>query len=748
MHVDKNKDSSSVADTDDATLADPEVAKQGDSTAVDATDNFNAIVDQNNDADGSAKHVDLGEPAADDDITDNIVKPPSPAIHTANDLNSNVNNNNAATNIKLTATTSATTPPLTSPRRKIKPRREDGFVYAQDTKPKGPTTNTQPKKSANTTEAESAHPKKPRKRPHKCPSKDSIFVEIPLSATVDLGVAMKRTRRKRSTRIKRWVASGLKKSGGGEGAVGNTAGAAPGAAGAASEVNGAPAPGDDQLKENDKKEAPTEDRMVVHDPNNDEMDQCSDYDDDDAPLNRTQYASIVDYLEAKYVRGVMIEDYDERERQKKKKKRKNPTDSENNEGKEEASHNESHDEGSDGKGSIYESDDGWIDDTLLHEEVAGQVLASSAYGLTQIEEEAKSRRRKRGRVDQMKTGDNVEDNETDMPEMGEDGTKKDKEEAGNKQDKDKEEDSGAEDNALSDFDDGFFVNLGDLEMAKGWNGEIENHDIASPEKKGAKKKRAYIKKPKDEQKSKKSTKDEQKSVKKKSIKVKSAVGDISAAAKKKLLKKAKQKDKEEKKKERAATKKKKSEGDRKKIVCKKKKAEDNGKKKLATKKKVMTEGEGKARKSTNKEKKNKVAVMSDVENDDSTDTDESKASSTTAAEQKPNKKKVESERTNKKKSPTPVDTTDKPSKKDPKPAKSAPPPPPMSEKKKPQPSKEKEHATTLRKLYKRRYNACIKQMNELTSEELPRKPRNKSNTMKVSVNIPMDKEIGDEITFG
>jgi len=71
-----------------------------------------------------------------------------------------------------------------------------------------------------------------------------------------------------------------------------------------------------------------------------------------------------------------------------------------------------------------------------------------------------------------------------------------------------------------------------------------------------------------------------------------------------------------------------------------------------------------------------------------------------------------------------------------------PPPPP------PEPSEEKEKVTLLRALYKRGYNACIKQIKEMTSDELPRKAPKKKNTMKVSVNIPPDKEIGDEITFG
>mmetsp|Transcript_11560 Transcript_11560/g.21859 ORF Transcript_11560/g.21859 Transcript_11560/m.21859 type:complete len:238 (+) Transcript_11560:817-1530(+) len=62
-------------------------------------------------------------------------------------------------------------------------------------------------------------------------------------------------------------------------------------------------------------------------------------------------------------------------------------------------------------------------------------------------------------------------------------------------------------------------------------------------------------------------------------------------------------------------------------------------------------------------------------------------------------------------------------------------------------SKEKEKAMQLHKLCKRKYNACVKMIEEMTSEELPKKQRIK-NMMKVSVNIPPHKSIGDYLTFG
>lgn len=60
-------------------------------------------------------------------------------------------------------------------------------------------------------------------------------------------------------------------------------------------------------------------------------------------------------------------------------------------------------------------------------------------------------------------------------------------------------------------------------------------------------------------------------------------------------------------------------------------------------------------------------------------------------------------------------------------------------------SKEKENVTQLRKLYKRKYNICIKLIKDLTPQQLPRKPR--KSTIKLLVNIPPGKKVGDNITF-
>mmetsp|Transcript_53342 Transcript_53342/g.113316 ORF Transcript_53342/g.113316 Transcript_53342/m.113316 type:complete len:850 (+) Transcript_53342:82-2631(+) len=575
--------------------------------------------------------------------------------------------------------TAANEMPLSTPRRKIKKRREDGFVYAEDTKTKKSASNIKQHPSSATANAT----KPPRKRPRKCPSKDSILIDVPLSVTADLGVAMRRTRRKRIKRIKEWVASG--------------AAAAPAAAGDESaETNKKSSPKDEDGNDQtgaaggDKDEKVSGKAGALDEGEYDELE-----DSDGGPLHRNQYGSMVDYLEAKYVRGVMIEDYDERERVKKKK------DSSNNDKIGDAEDSDERE----GKGSVYDSD-GWIDDSLLHEEVAGQVMASSAYGMTQIEEEARKRKK-----DKRKREKSTENDGDDKPKTSE-GAEIDENDEKSEGDNISDEGSGAD----SDFDDGFFVNLGDLEMAEGWKDQSE---IAiSPAKKEAKKKRAYNKKSDVWlKKSEKSKEAKSKTVKKKNVNAKFAA----PGAKKKLVKKA-------------------NEGGGKKEILKKK---DGGK----AKKSEPRTPDGKPKKSNNKKskksedrpttpkkkKKKKKATAPVLESATSPDRNQSESA---AAEKETTKKLAKS---------TPAASSDKDPKKEPK-AKT-PGSTPKEKKKSPEMSKEKEKAVKLRKLYKRRYNACVKMIKEMTSEELPKKQRSK-NMMKVSVNIPLDKSIGDIITFG
>jgi len=386
-------------------------------------------------------------------------------------------------------------------------------------------------------------------------------------------------------------------------------------------------------------------------------DDDDDEDDENPLLNPKQFGgSMIDYLEAKYVRGVMIDDIDERERAKERKKKRKKkkqkqqqqqsTNGENgkDEDGEDLDDDDDEDDDSEGKASCYDSEDGWIDDSLLHQEVASQVIASSAYGMTQIEEEAKMRRKE----DSSKRS-KIYNNGA----AGDDGDKSD--------DESSVDEAGAE----SDFEDGFFVNIGDLEMAEGWNGE--NDMIISPvKKKRPRKKRA--KKPAATT----DKKDDSKIVKKKTVKSKKEVG-----TKQKLAKAA-----EKKTKDKTAAKK-----------SNKKKADESTTPKKKKKKESTDKGKA-AKKSSSSDVVTATVVAVAA---DSSDQDDTKSKSSLS----PKPKKV---------------------------------------------SPEKEKAMQLKKLYKRRYTSCVKQIKEMTATELPRKARNKS-TVKVSVNIPADKEIGDEIVF-
>jgi hypothetical protein len=146
-------------------------------------------------------------------------------------------------------------------------------------------------------------------------------------------------------------------------------------------------------------------------------------------IQKEQYGSVLDYLEAKYVRGVNIASYNSQGERIKRKKTDNVSTDED----------ENYDSDQDNNRSVY-GDDGFIDDTLLEEEVVDQVFASDSYGKTKIEMEARRLRKEKSEKE--------------------------------------EEDLSAE----SDLDDGFFVNIGDLEMEEGWRGD-NNEILISPKRK-------------------------------------------------------------------------------------------------------------------------------------------------------------------------------------------------------------------------------------------------------------------------
>ena len=237
-------------------------------------------------------------------------------------------------------------------------------------------------------------------RKRKCPQKDTILISIPLHVTADLGVAIRRTRRKREGRIKRWLAEET---------------------GEHAESKKQPAPAESAKQKEDKDEEGGD--------SDDDVERDLESDEDVDMIKKSQYGSVLDYLEAKYVRGISIADYNS-QGERVKKKQKQPKASE---GSDEEEGKENYDSDQDNNRSVY-GDDGFIDDSLLQEEVADQVFASDSYGKTKIEMEAKRKRKEK----------------TEYKEERE------------------EDDFSA---AASDFDDGFFVNIGDLEMEEGWKGD-------------------------------------------------------------------------------------------------------------------------------------------------------------------------------------------------------------------------------------------------------------------------------------
>lgn len=496
-----------------------------------------------------------------DDTTNGSVVVNNDALHSTNIINT------PATESKTDTMSISSS---SSPRRKVKKKRSDDFVYA-DTKKEDPPASSTAENQNGATKSPPVPTKKPkqRKRPKQCPSSDSILMDVPLSVTADLGVALKRTRRKRIKRIQDWLAS---------------------------------APDSTNNNKTDMKKKKKKKSLKQQDDDHakGEKDSCSDSDDDDddnekditldydddalgKTPKRNQYGSVLDYLEAKYVRGVMLADYDDGEQAKVQ------------------SNGVKEDEvDSEGDNSCYDDEDGFIDDSLMLEDVAGQVMASSTYGLTQIEEEARRRKEERKKESAITEQLGITDEKLDDTQV----------------------DEGIE----SGLDDGFFVNLGDLEMAEGWSGD---NVVISPTKK---KKRT-----------------------KKRVKAAAAKDDATTTKKKKKLSSPSS-------------------------PKKKKKADDTKQK-----------SDNKDNKATSPKKGKKTP-------------------SGKSEEKQPKKKDQVAKHPKKTVSP------------------------------------EKEKATQLRKVMKRKYNACVKMIKDLSTDHLPLKQRNKK-TVKLSVSIPADKNIGDEITF-
>lgn len=296
---------------------------------------------------------------------------------------------------------------------------------------------------------------RPHNRQHKHPSsiKDTVLVYIPMDVTADLGIAMRRTREKRLKKIRAIYPSLVPEDDDDAFPTNNNH------------------RHDDDRDSNDKKEdnGDKEDNLSLEN-DNDNFNSSSKKKIKPSKLNdtnmnmaipkREHYGSVLDYLEAKYVRGVMLDDIDEklqRKKELKRKERRKKKQQQREEKKQKAAKEKNENSGSssvvsnendrslgssmgsdgddhnslisdsdDGTGSCYSDASGFLDDSLLRTSVAEQVMASSSYGATRIEAESrKSSKRNAADLDQDAENFNV--------------------------------------------DDGFFVNVGDLEMVDGYD---------------------------------------------------------------------------------------------------------------------------------------------------------------------------------------------------------------------------------------------------------------------------------------
>ena len=213
--------------------------------------------------------------------------------------------------------------------------------------------------------------------------RDSLIVHIPLNVTADLGIAMKRVRAKRIARYKQLQPHIFDKH--------------------VDEIS-QPIEEDGDKSDQESDDDASQEKRTKEKQDDSIMGAIG------SEVRREQFGCTVDYLEAKYARGVMIHDLDERIREKKKK----------NDGGEDLSVLSDSE-----AGSCYSENSGqFIDDSDLRTDVAHQVLASSAFGTTKIEADAAKAK-------------------------------------------------GADDDSLGADNHAFFVNIGDLEMEDGWNDEIE-----------------------------------------------------------------------------------------------------------------------------------------------------------------------------------------------------------------------------------------------------------------------------------
>ena len=170
---------------------------------------------------------------------------------------------------------------------------------------------------------------------------DSIAVTIPLDVTADLGVAIRRTREKRIKAIYEHFPELRKKE--------DNDGTATGVA-------------DDNNNNNNNADMESEDEDAAPQTSNSSKKRS------DFVPQRNQYGNMLDYLEAKYARGVMLlneEDGDD--------------DDDQGDG--------GGDNNDDDKRSVYDSESSFLDDSLLKRDVAEQVLAQTTHTKLEVQNE-------------------------------------------------------------------------------------------------------------------------------------------------------------------------------------------------------------------------------------------------------------------------------------------------------------------------------------------------------------------------
>ena len=211
-----------------------------------------------------------------------------------------------------------------------------------------------------------SHSRSPSHSPsHHCPNKlrklfqDSIVVNIPIDVTADLGIAIKRTREKRIQALyENFPALKKEEAHQEDKEVLDSED---------DEENKGKGNDNDNDNKGNKIKETTGDRTTTTTTTtttNTTTKEKKERTNSRAP-QRNQYGNVLDYLEAKYVRGVMLQDEDDVD------------DDENG--------NDDDDDDDDEKRSVYDSESSFLDDSLLKRHVAEQVLTQATHTKLELE---------------------------------------------------------------------------------------------------------------------------------------------------------------------------------------------------------------------------------------------------------------------------------------------------------------------------------------------------------------------------